>query len=190
VDPRPDASTAQVSSRRKWDGVAALIAAFIGVLALLVSGYTAYLQRQQVRAQVWPYLISANYDPEFAIKVLNKGVGPAIIRSVRIWVDDKPQHDWRQALAALDVPVAELRTSTVSHNVISANEMLAMIVFPDETAYRRFRNAARNRIAQEICYCSTLGECWVYSDRTPGAKATQAAVDECPGVPDTDAFDD
>ncbi len=42
--------------RRDGSGLAAVIAAFVGLLALCVSGYTAYLQRQQVRAQVWPYI--------------------------------------------------------------------------------------------------------------------------------------
>jgi uncharacterized membrane protein YebE (DUF533 family) len=36
---------------RKWDAYAAVIASFIGLLALAGSGYTAYVQRQQVRAQ-------------------------------------------------------------------------------------------------------------------------------------------
>ena len=34
----------------------AVIATFVGFLALCVSGYTAYMQRQQVRAAVWPIL--------------------------------------------------------------------------------------------------------------------------------------
>jgi len=32
----------------------AVIATLMGFLALCVSGYTAYMQRQQVRAAVWP----------------------------------------------------------------------------------------------------------------------------------------
>ena len=48
--------------QRNWDGVAAIVAALIGFLALLVSGYTAYIQRQQVRAQVWPYLLIGYAD--------------------------------------------------------------------------------------------------------------------------------
>ena len=56
--PLPEETRAALArlGRRDWDGLAAVIAAFVGLLALLVSGYTAYLQRQQVRAQVWPYL--------------------------------------------------------------------------------------------------------------------------------------
>ena len=46
----------QTRRRRDWNGVSAVIAALIGLLALLVSGYTAVLQQQQVRAQVWPYI--------------------------------------------------------------------------------------------------------------------------------------
>ena len=34
---------------RNWDALAAIIAALIGAFALVVSGYTAYLQRTQVR---------------------------------------------------------------------------------------------------------------------------------------------
>lgn len=50
------------SNKVTWDAVAAIIAAFVGLLALVVGGYTAYVQHQGVqteikgvRAQVWPY---------------------------------------------------------------------------------------------------------------------------------------
>jgi len=33
-----------------------VIATIVGFLALCVSGYTAYMQRQQVRAATWPIL--------------------------------------------------------------------------------------------------------------------------------------
>jgi len=90
MDPQRSVDSSAAPRRGNRDGGAALIAAMIGVLALFVSGYTAYIQRQQVRAQVWPYLLVSNYDTEFSIKVLNKGVGPAIVQSVQVWVDGKP----------------------------------------------------------------------------------------------------
>src|ERR1044072_1365390 len=106
----------------RWDAVAAIVAALIGFLALGVSGYTAYVQRQQVRAQVWPYLLVGNYDPELALKVLNKGVGPAIVRGVQLWVDDSPQPDWKHALAALGAPQNDIQISTLGGNVLSPGE--------------------------------------------------------------------
>jgi len=39
-----------------WSPLAAIMAALIGLLALGVSSDTAMLQREQVRAEVWPYL--------------------------------------------------------------------------------------------------------------------------------------
>jgi hypothetical protein len=176
--------------RRSRDGAAALIAAMIGVLALFVSGYTAYVQRQQVRAQVWPYLLVANYDPEFSIKVLNKGVGPAIVQSVQVWVDGKSQHDWKQVRAALGLPPTSLLTATLSNNVVSANETVPMMVFPDQESYRGFRDAARARMGMAICFCSTLDECWLYSDRKPDVRPTQSSVEHCPRLGLDDAFDD
>jgi hypothetical protein len=177
------------SQARKWDALAAIIASLIGVLALLVSGYTAYVQRQQVRAQVWPYLLVGNYDPESALKVLNKGVGPAIVRSVRIWVDDKPQHDWNHVFAALGLPVSSRRTSTIDGNVLSPGESVTMIALTDAQAYQQFRNAVRTRSSLEICYCSTLDECWVSSDRHV-ERATQTSVEQCPRLADDEKFVD
>jgi hypothetical protein len=42
--------------KRRASRYDAVIATFVGFLALCVSGYTAYMQRQQVRAAVWPIL--------------------------------------------------------------------------------------------------------------------------------------
>lgn len=76
--------------RREWE-LGAIIAALIGLLALFVSGYTAFVQREQVRAQVWPHLLIGYSDPARELAVLNKGVGPALVKSVEITVDGKPQ---------------------------------------------------------------------------------------------------
>lgn len=174
---------------RNWDALAAVIAALIGALALIVSGYTAYLQRTQVRAQVWPYLMLANYDTESSIKLLNKGVGPAIVKSMQVRVDGKPQHTWREVATALGVEHITLRTSTINDNVISGGEVVPMLVFDDVDSYRRFRKAQAQRSAFEICYCSTLKECWLYFDDT-SARAMRTPVDSCPAVPRADAFGD
>jgi hypothetical protein len=92
----------------KWDAVAAIIASLVGFLALLVAGYTAYVQRytaqiqnKQVQAQVWPHLHIAQSTFPPSIYVVNQGVGPAIIRSVEVLVDGKPQPDWDHVFAAI-----------------------------------------------------------------------------------------
>ena len=55
---------------RDWNAFSAVVAVLVGLLALLVSGYTAHIQKEQVRAQVWPYLLVSNEDPRQAVEVL------------------------------------------------------------------------------------------------------------------------
>ncbi len=73
--------------------------------ALFVSAYTAYMQRQQVRAAVWPILeFDTSNGPMIRFTVDNKGVGPAIIRHVAVKVDGQPVRDWNEALDKLVGP--------------------------------------------------------------------------------------
>ena len=177
---------------RNWDALAAVLAAGIGFLALVVSGYTAYIQRQQVRAQVWPYLIAGNDDGNQSVFVYNKGVGPAIVKSAQVFIDGKPQPDWAHVLAALGLPAKEYSQSTLNPNVISAGEQVRVIHLLDGERWKIFRDAAAARMTLDICYCSTLDECWMYSDHHPvGYKAIAQLVhpvDRCPLVPDAEVF--
>src|ERR1043165_7033003 len=82
-----------------------IIVTFIGISALFVSAYTAYVQRQQVRAAVWPILeFSTSNDPTIRFTVANKGVGPAIVRQVIVTVDGQPVRTWNEALQKLIGP--------------------------------------------------------------------------------------
>ena len=173
---------------RNWDALAALIAALIGVMALLVSGYTAYIQRQQVRAQVWPYLIIGYADNDRSIVVVNKGVGPAQVRTVQVLVDDKAQRNWHDVLQVLGLDADNFDQSTISHNVLSAGERLEVIKMPDAAHYERFRVAAQKRVTMSICYCSTLDECWVRDRKVRNQIEMQ--VDACPALPLEQQFRD
>jgi hypothetical protein len=152
------------------DRYGAAIATFVAILAVAVSAYTAYVQRQQVRAQVWPILeYGTGNEPELRIWLANKGVGPALIRHVIVTVDGKPVPDWNAAMGSLfagrpDRPDHYLYSQdTISDRVFSAGEGLPVFV-PRFSAGQDDLRAAfdrdRGRIGVEICYCSTLGDCW------------------------------
>lgn len=164
--PSPDESQASRTKRGiRWDALAAIIASLVGLLALVVAGYTAYIQRQQVRAQVWPYLISGDNDLTQSLVVNNKGVGPAIVRSVEVRLDGKPQRDWNHLVAVLGLPPHQFFQSTVNREVLTPGEELQIIRFRDKGLWQRFKVAALNRISMDICFCSTLDECWVSSNK-------------------------
>jgi len=149
----------------------AAIATLVAALALAVSAYTAYVQRQQVRAQVWPILeYGTGNEPELRLWLANKGVGPALIRQMIVTVDGKPAADWDAAMrslfgARLDRPGRySYSQETISDRVLSAGEGLSILVphfNATQSDLRAAFNQDRFRIGVEICYCSTLGDCWI-----------------------------
>src|SRR5207237_7756080 len=150
----------------------AVIATLVGLCALCVSAYTAYVQRQQVRAAVWPILeFDSSNTPDIHFTLANKGVGPAIIRHVIVKVDGQPVRNWKEALERILGPGEHLLSeSDMRGHVLAAGE--SMTVFTPRDAENNLlnfdksnrlwvkMNKDRGRVAVEICYSSTLGECW------------------------------
>jgi hypothetical protein len=172
----------------------AIIATLVGVSALFVSGYTAYVQRQQVRATVWPILeYTTSNDPRIRFTVNNKGVGPAIVRHVLVSVDGEPVRRWTEALQKLLGPGPyNFTQSTISGHTFSAGESLDVMVPHDplggqandkSNALLAALDRERGRVGVEICYCSTLGECWILRSGGPKGNSTT----ETRTCPDTSA---
>ena len=173
------------------------IATFIALLAVGVAGYTAYMQRQQVRAAVWPILeFDSSNGPDIHFTVSNKGVGPAIIRHVIVKVDGQPVKNWNDALDKLVGPEKHRYSeSDITGHVFAAGE--SMDVFTPRDAEGNALtdrsnplwaklNEARGRVSVEICYRSTLGDYWILSAAglTPG---TTTETRRCP-TPSADTF--
>lgn len=187
-----DVAPSRVGHARRWEAYGVIIASLVGLLALLVSGYTAYIQRQQVRAQVWPRLSIAYQDRVHKLTVFNKGVGPAIVRSVKVTVDGKPQPDWEHAFAAMGLPHTEsdYGHSTLATAVLSPDDALPVLVFDEEAKYQHFRTAMSEHGLVDICYCSTLGDCWLLEDHHAPVKPTVRQVGQCPRLTPEETFRD
>lgn len=185
-DAVPDADL-QTRRRRDWNGVSAVIATLVGLLALVVSAYTAMLQQQQVRAQVWPRLQLMSSSSLQEVLVMNKGVGPAVIESVRVHVDGVAQRDWKMLAKTLGVTPAEYVQSTVNGTVISGGERYVMANFPERHVWERIRPQLQ-RMHRRMCYCSTLQECWVVDTALNGANEYQS-VDRCERI-EAEEFND
>jgi hypothetical protein len=163
-----------------------VIVGLVGFLALCVSAYTAYMQRQQVRAAVWPILQFDSSNGPIELSLSNKGVGPAIIRQVIVKVDDHPVRDWREVYDKLLGPgTPHYSESDMNGRVLAAGE--SMTIFtprdPDNNPLNFDKsnptwvklNTERFRVSVEICYCSTLGECWtLHADGSTSRSSTVA----------------
>lgn len=195
---RPDA----VRNGIRWDALAAIIASLVGLLALFVAGYTAYIQREQVRAEVWPYLELGESDalPNDVLGgeshggmlvALNKGVGPAIVRSVVVRVDGKPQRDWKHALAALGLAEStRFGKSSFNRSVLSPGEQLNYMIVADPQEWVRFKSNLGRRLVIQSCYCSALGECWTSMLGARAKRHWGQPVEACPATKETDQFRD
>ena len=169
----------------------AVIATLVGLCALCVSGYTAYVQRQQVRAAVWPILeFYSSNAPDIHFTLANKGVGPAIIKHVILKVDDQPVKNWAEVLEKILGPGYHPgEESDMSGRVFAAGESMNVftphdeaqnpIPFDKSNPLWAKLDTGRGRVTVEICYCSTLGECWTLraGGLTPG---TTTETRRCP----------
>jgi len=147
------------------------IATFIALLAVCVAGYTAYMQRQQVRAAVWPILeFDSSNGPDIHFTVAKKGVGPAIIRRVIVMVDGQPVRNWNDVLdKCLGPGKHRYSESDITGHVFAPGESVNVFT-PHDPEGNPLTNRSnplwvemnkdRGRVSVEICYSSTLGECW------------------------------
>ena len=178
---------------RNWNALAAVIASLIGLLALAVSAYTARLQSQQVRAQVWPRL-DLSRSGERHILVSNRGTGPARVRAVRVRADGRPVKTWKQFLVALtkNPDSDHFGNSGISRRVIPAGEHVQVFSARDNEEGRKlfadvfFSKASRVEIL--VCYCSVLDQCWMAG----GGLASDSVdpdheVDDC-SIPESERF--
>jgi hypothetical protein len=167
-----------------------VIATIVGFLALCVSGYTAYMQRQQVRAAVWPILEFDSSNGPIQFTVANKGVGPAIVKHVIVKVDDQPVKNWYEVLEKILGPgYHPSEEADIGGHVFSGGESRTVFIPHDDAhkplAFDRSNplwaklNTDRARVTVEICYCSTLGECWTLraGGKTP---STTMPTKRCP----------
>src|SRR5215471_5516221 len=140
------------------------IATFIALVAVCVAGYTAYMQRQQVRAAVWPILeFDSSNGPDIHFTVSNKGVGPAIIRHVIVKVDGHPARNWNDVLDKLIGPEKHRYSeSDITGHVFGAGESMDVftprdaegnaITFDRSNPLWVKMNEGRGRVSVEICY--------------------------------------
>lgn len=151
----------------EWGSVVAIA---ISALALAMGAYQTRLMQAQARASVWPYVkigfgFTENGESAgFNIHVQNNGVGPAIVKSVQVFLDDKPLHGWVDAFPILlGQGDAHPKLEALSGIVIppSTNrETDVHAIRVVEPAYASKFLDAVDRFKIDICYCSVYDDCW------------------------------
>lgn len=179
--PRP------IASRRDWSTYSAVIASLVGLLALAISAYTAYVQREQLRAQTWPIIKISTSDVQPRYFLENLGTGPARITGARVTVDGRVVHDRKELVRTAGVPYNLVWSSLATAVLASGNELKFLAPREgDDDSRRTFLSLLwpKVRIDISLCYCSVLDDCWVTGYSLPTAPS-----DNCP-IPDGERFTD
>ncbi|MEM9184761.1 MAG: hypothetical protein AAGB27_16510 [Pseudomonadota bacterium] len=177
----------------------------IGISAMVVSLaslYATFLQagsaERQVKAMTYPLVqySSGNYDVDkqeqaLSMRLINNGVGPAIIHSTRYLYGDEPVDGVYGFIRACCLetaeafrsqnrsdPSASIITSTDRNVILPANEDIDIFYLlrrPENEELWELLNRERRKLGVTVCYCSLLDECY----ESPGQAAVRE-VESCP----------
>ena len=153
----------------RMNQITSLVAIVISVVAMVLSIVEVSAMREQQRADVWPYLeIMQNYSEDgFALRITNKGVGPAL-------VDSGALYDGEREIDDLDAFIAETvgaenafgyetyRSRGIVNAVLAAGESVDLFAvdWTEETQLLLKLWTEERAIDYRVCYCSIHDQCW------------------------------
>lgn len=172
---------------RNWlDILLALSALLVSCISLGVAVHHGDVMKKlveanqhMVQANSWPLLqfdsVLTGEQVEFRIQ--NKGVGPARLRAMEVFVDDEPVGTIRDAITACCAeavtkgkPLA-VQGSSAQSDVLAQRDRMAWLVIqasPDQPQLIQAMLGASQRFHQRACYCSVFDECWMIDSRDDG----------------------
>ncbi|MEO0972535.1 MAG: hypothetical protein AAFX85_05515 [Pseudomonadota bacterium] len=180
--------------------IVSLAALFVSVLEVNVMRSEVSLMRAQERAAVWPYLeLGITYDRSgFAVEVVNKGTGPALLQRVSVRTPDGTAlTGWEDVLNALlpedhGLTWSHYLSGRLSRTVLSPQEEVVAFRYPaqvtGDTVWTDTTRALANgleALTWRVCYCSVLEDCWLRErDREPTPTAPACAESDTPDFTD------
>jgi hypothetical protein len=122
---------------------------------------------KQLGSSLWPYLAFArNVSPtSLSIGYTNDGLGPALIRSFTISVDNRPVRHLREVIDDIN-PHPKWRGRSLSEAdfgpgaVLRPAESVTIFSVSDRQFSDAKAEAVLHRTRFAVCYCSLLDDCW------------------------------
>lgn len=174
------------------DRVTSVAAIITAVAALGIAVYEARITREQQKKTVWPYVMqyNSNANGEYSRSVENVGLGPALVRSFVIHVndslyarytdeirrEDSLHHPWRPIVHALTGydSIYNIYSNLGDGSVLRAGERFKVLRIPPGAGARAFYEN-RDEFHTTVCYCSLYGDCWLSDSKENQPRS----VDSC-----------
>ncbi len=167
----------------------------MGLLALIVSAYTVYIQRQQLKVQALPRLtMEADSQPgptpsnmHLSFSLKNRGVAPADVRSMRLTFAGETVTDWSDWLGRIgrrhgvSGPFEIASRGSPVGSVLGVGQDVVLL-WTDSTKTVALL-ARDDESTLSLCYCSMLDDCWSL-EVSPKGESSTIAVARCPTYPE------
>ena len=169
---------------KKPEMLVGLSALLVSLVAVIVSVYSAYIDRAYARSSVWPRLTLSKSDylkdgvPIYEYRIENAGTGPAIIKYAYVSVDNTYFKYWYQVFEHFELDMQNVTQSHISTRVVPAYQSFAA-QSTHNTDFMPHWRKVDEKIDIELCYCSIYDECWRVDRQTPPVE-----VPACEAVPD------
>jgi hypothetical protein len=153
------------SKNIKPELIIALMAVFISFSTLFVYLYQSSLMKTQQKMSVWPHI---TFGPSWGndyltINIINKGVGPAIIKKVSIEINDKQVDGIHKLMNFVPDSIQSdfNYSSKWPGQAIMAGETIQLFqTNSPKTIIYLLKLVEENKIKMEICFCSIYNDCW------------------------------
>ncbi len=157
------------TSKKRYPIHSELIVAFaaitISIATLFVYVYQSRIMQRQVMLSAWPYIeFLPSWGPGegYYLEIVNKGIGPAIVKQVNISLDGKRVEDLFEVFSILkDSSFGDFGYSTIEGRVIAPGEKIRAFTIEDYDIAVEIKDKLKeHHFKYEICYCSVYDECW------------------------------
>ncbi|MGC4044164.1 MAG: hypothetical protein QM758_10225 [Armatimonas sp.] len=158
----------------------ALVSLTVSVGALVTTVLQTNIMRAQQAASVWPHLelSSVASNRGLSLHVVNKGIGPALVKKVTIRYQGQTFHDPRLALYAIygkpSLPGQHVTTS-MEGGVLTPGEDVTMFSSDNPDVVKKVAEA-RPDIHMDVEYESVYGDRHVATFRGAEAMASEKAT--------------
>ena len=168
-------STKKIFKQLKPELLLAIIAVLISISTMFVYLYQSSLMKTQQKMSVWPHLtFGPSWDHDhLALNLTNKGIGPAIIKKVKIVINDVQIDGIHELMKHIpDSLKSEFTYSSLwPGQVVMAGEVIQFFKNTNPETIKYLLGLMENgNIKIEICYCSVYDDCWL----STGIKVTES----------------
>lgn len=158
--PFRSAAKGQAWTVERWVSIGALV---ISCCAFALAVDAGKQTRPHNRLSVKPRLtIDFNYTGEGAgFRLVNEGLGPAIVGTFVVSVDEKPRQTWDAVAEALGIKTdAKLWRVPYPDTAWLVGDPQPRVYWIPKSPASDLLITQSPRVSIKVCYCSVYGECW------------------------------